>query len=134
MWKNIFWTKWQMVDLVAEPNWVDVWELNWAYYFTLDAAIREAKIQGLHIPTSEDWIALVWYCGWFNETIYEMELTMNWFVEIDENWCLILSNTRFWYYWASDGYRSLFAKSFEHGNIINVNKFRHSWFSVRCIN
>lgn len=131
--KNIYWTYWELEDLYAEPNGIDIWEFDGECYFTLESAIRESKRQWLILPTSEDWISLVWYCGWFYETISELNLSTNWYIEIDENGCIVVSNKRFWYYWSVDWYRALFAKAFEHGNIINFKKFRNSWFSVRCI-
>lgn len=46
---------WCDEDLKATPNWVDIWEKDGKFYFTLDSAMREAEAQGLRLPTKEEW-------------------------------------------------------------------------------
>lgn len=46
---------WCDEDLKATPNGVDVWEEDGKFYFTWEAALREAEAQGLRLPTKEEW-------------------------------------------------------------------------------
>lgn len=122
--------EWCEEDLKATPNGVDIWEENWRYYFTWEAALREAEAQWLILPSKEEWEGSL-YTIW-KEKLFDF---------------LKLNNAGYWdssidyyqgsygHYWSSTP-NGIFSYSvYFYSGCGGIEKYdnRGHGFSVRCL-
>lgn len=123
---------WCDTDLKATPNGVDIWEKDWKFYFTWGAAMREAELQGLRLPTKKEWeesFQIIWENNLFD------------FLKLNHAGYRYYSNGQYYnqgshgYYWSSTPYssNSYYANFYSGGGFIAANVNRAYGFSVRCL-
>jgi len=64
---EIAWIKVLKQRLQAEPNWIDVFEKDWEYYFTRSAAMRESKAQWLSLLSPKQFKKMAKSFDWYVE-------------------------------------------------------------------
>jgi len=123
---------WCDEDLKATPNGVDIWEKDWHCYFTWEAAMREARSQGLRLPTKEEWeqsFDIIW-----EEKLFD-------FLKLNLAGYRGYSNGQYFnqgsygFYWSStpNGTFSYIATFHSGGGNIATSNLRWVGFSVRCL-
>lgn len=123
---------WCDEDLKATPNGVDIWEKDWHCYFTWEAAMREAKSQGLRLPTKEEWeqsFDIIWEEKLFDFLKLNLAGYRHW---VSGQYCTQGSNG---YYWSStpNANYSYTAGFYSVGGNIAGSANRANGFSVRCL-
>ena len=123
---------WCDEDLKATPNGVDIWGKDWHCYFTWEAAMREAKSQGLRLPTKDEWeqsLGIIWKLKLFNFLKLEYWYYRNYHNGQYNTQCLS------GYYWSATqnitrSYCAYFRKCGGH----TANSYNRAYgFSVRCL-
>lgn len=123
---------WCDEDLKATPNGVDIWEKDGKFYFTWEAAIREAEAQGLRVPTKEEWeesFGIIWEDKLFDF----LKLNLSGYRNYSNGYYGTQGSDG--YYWSStpNGTDAYIAYFYSGGGYIANFYSRGDGFSVRCL-
>lgn len=137
-WIEIIGLQFDLRDLTAEANNIDIWLHNGFYYFTFEKANYHAGLLWKRLPSLQEWKKFIEFLPWDTQN---KVLFLRQVMKFPLSWFRCWDNSFFCNFWEDAGYWSSTWNLTHWYNLLFKNNylnpgdfdFKWIWFLVRCL-